>query len=64
MLIAGNFVLYINLKHILSEWGKQCRNDPKMLQLDSILQSSLSSLLLLIYKSLEIGVANSSADRS
>lgn len=64
MLNAGNFVLYIDLKNILSQWGKQCRKDPKPLQLHAILQSFQSLLVLLIYKSLQIGVSYRSADRS
>lgn len=55
MLIAENFVLYIDLKNILSQWCKQCRKDTKIFQLYAILQSFLGSLLLLIYNSLEIG---------
>lgn len=38
-LIAGNFALYVDLKNILSKWGKQCRKDPKIFQLHAILQS-------------------------
>lgn len=67
MLIAGNVALYTglqDLKNTSNQLGKQHKKDQKILKLHVTLLSFLSTLLLLISKSLEIGVSSRSADRS